>query len=56
VHTYEDDGQQLDPAFHLLGEVERKYADRMSVEEFRRGTEVKFELSEKRPAHYKQRF
>jgi hypothetical protein len=25
VHTYEDDSQQLDPAFHILGEVERKH-------------------------------
>lgn len=42
VHTYEDDSQHLDPAYHLLGEVERKYADRLAVEDFRRGTEVKF--------------
>jgi hypothetical protein len=25
VHTYEDDAQQLDPAFHILAEVERKH-------------------------------
>jgi len=28
VHTYEDDSQQLDPHFHILGEVERKYAEK----------------------------
>ena len=32
VHTYEDDSQMLDPMFHLLGEVERKHADRLLVE------------------------
>lgn len=56
THTYEDDSQQLDPAYHLLGEVERKYANRIAVEEFRRGTEVKFAISEKRPAHFNYRF
>jgi hypothetical protein len=25
THAYEDDSQELDPAFHILGEVERKY-------------------------------
>lgn len=56
AHDYEDDGQQLDPAYHLLGEVERKFAQKQAVEEFRRGTEVKFSISEKRPAHYNYRF
>jgi hypothetical protein len=39
-----------------LGEVERKHAERIMVEEFRKGTEVKFEVSEKRPVHYDYRF
>lgn len=56
THTYEDDSQHLDPNFHLLGEVERKYAERIAVEEFRKGSEVKFEISEKKPAHYNYRF
>ena len=56
AHTYEDDGQQIDPNFHLLGEVERKYAERIAVEEFRKGAEVKFSVNEKRPAHYNYRF
>ena len=56
LHAYEDDSQHLDPAFHILGEVERQYADRSAVEEFRRGSEVKFALNEKRPAHYNYRF
>ena len=55
AHTYEDDSQHLDPAFHLLAEVERKHQERLAVEEFRKGSEVKFELS-KRPAHYNYRF
>ena len=25
THAYEDDSQELDPAFHILGEVERKF-------------------------------
>jgi len=56
AHTYEDDSQQLDPYFHILAEVERKYAERTAVEEFRKGSEVKFEVSNKRPAHYNYRF
>lgn len=44
AHTYEDDGQQLDPAFHILGEVERKYQEKVAVEAFRKGSEVKFEV------------
>lgn len=56
VHTYEDDAQQLDPAFHLLGEVERQFADKLAVEEFRKGTEVKFQISDKRPTNYNYRF
>lgn len=56
VHTYEDDSQQLDPFYHLLGEVERKHAERKLVEDFRKGTEVKFEVSEKKPARHSYRF
>lgn len=57
AHTYEDDSQQLDPYYHMLGEVERKHAERLAVEEFRKGSEVKFQVSEtKRPAHYNYRF
>ena len=56
AHTYEDDSQQLDPNFHILAEVERKYAEKIAVEEFRKGSEIKFEVSNKRPAHYNYRF
>jgi len=57
AHTYEDDAQQLDPTFHLLGEVERKHQEKIAVEEFRKGSEVKFEVNgNKRPAHYNYRF
>ena len=56
THTYEDDAQQLDPSYHILGEVERKYQEKLTFEQFRKGSEVKFELAEKRPAHYNYRF
>jgi hypothetical protein len=57
AHTYEDDSQELDPNFHILAEVERKHAEKIAVEEFRKGSEVKFEVSSsKRPAHYNYRF
>ena len=46
----------LDPAFHTLGEVERKHVERIMVEEFRRGTEVKFEVKDKKPARNNLRF
>jgi hypothetical protein len=57
AHTYEDDSQHVDPYYHMLGEVERKHAERLAVEEFRKGSEVKFQVSEtKKPAHYNYRF
>ena len=56
VHTYEDRAQELDPTYHIIGEVEREYAERIQVEEFRKGTEVKFEVSEKRPVHYRYKY
>lgn len=56
VHTYEDASQEVDPDFHLLSEVERKQAERTQAEEWRRGTEVKFDLGKKSPAHINFRF
>ena len=56
AHTYEDDSQHLDPYYHILGEVERKHAEKAAVEEFRKGSEIKFEVGNKRPAHYNYRF
>lgn len=56
VHTYEDASQELDPDFHLLSEVERKEAERHQTREWRRGTEVKFDLGVKSPAHLNFRF
>ena len=29
VHTYEDNAQELDPTYHILGEVEREHAERI---------------------------
>lgn len=44
IHDYEDESQELDPYYHLLGEVERKHLDRQRAYDFRRGTEVKIVL------------
>jgi len=56
VHDYEDDSQELDPDFHYLSEFERKEAERSQTEQWRRGSEVKFYLGEKKPAHVNRRF
>ena len=52
VHTYEDDAQHLDPYYHLIAEVERKHMERNQVLEFRRGSEVKFNLDPKKKPVY----
>lgn len=56
VHTYEDQSQELDPAFHTLSEVERHAAEKSQAREWRQGTEVRFNLGEKRPAYPNYRF
>jgi len=56
LHSYEDESQELDPAFHTLSEVERVYAERQKVQEWRSGSEVKFTLGEKQPTHVHRRF
>lgn len=52
VHAYEDESQQLDPYYHLLAEVERKHVERQQALEFRRGTEVKIVLDQKKMPVY----
>lgn len=52
VHAYEDEAQQLDPYYHLLAEVERKHVERQQALEFRRGTEVKIVLDQKKMPVY----
>lgn len=52
THTYEDIGQQMDPYFHLIAEVERKHMERQQALEFRRGTEIKFVLDPKKKPQY----
>ena len=49
---YEDDHQELDPYYHLLAEVERKYAERQYAMDFRRGTEIKFVMDPKKTPVY----
>lgn len=55
-HRYEDDSQMLDPAFHTLSEEERKMAERITTEDFRKGSEVKFAVGDKKPVHRNYRF
>ena len=51
IHRYEDDNQEFDSDFHLLGEVEREHNERFEVEKFRKGSEVKFAVGDKVPFH-----
>jgi hypothetical protein len=47
----------MDPYFHILGEVERKHAERMVYDEWRKGTEVKVQVGdEKVPVYQDGRF
>jgi len=48
THAYEDDAQATDPYFHLLAEVERKHAQRVQSYDFRKGTEVKFVMDQRK--------
>lgn len=56
IHRYEDDNQEHDSDFHLLGEVEREHNERYEVEKFRKGSEVKFAVGDKVPFHKQKRF
>lgn len=56
IHTYEDQSQEIDPVYHLLGEVEREHYEKLRVQEFRRGSEVKFVVGNKRPVFSKARY
>lgn len=48
-HTYEDESQHLDPAYHMLAEVEREHVERWETQEFRKGSEVRFQIGDKTP-------
>jgi hypothetical protein len=52
THVYEDDAQATDPYFHLLAEVERKHAQRLHSYNFRRGTEVKFVMDQRKKPNF----
>ena len=48
--SYEDEGQELDPYYHLLAEVERKQMERTEALAFRQGSEIKLLIdAKKRP-------
>lgn len=55
VHAYEDEGQELDPSFHVLSEIERREAEKTETRKFRAGQEVKFTLG-KEPIRPNYRF
>jgi hypothetical protein len=42
----------LDPYFHLLAEVERKHVERQQALKFRRGSEVKIVVDQKKMPVY----
>jgi len=52
VHAYEDEAQHLDPYYHLLAEVERKHCERQQALDFRRGTEVKIVVDQRKMPVY----
>lgn len=56
MHDYEDTSQELDPAFHILSEQERKSAEKIKTEEWRKGAEIKIAVGNKRPVHIDNRF
>lgn len=56
IHNYEDESQELDIDFHLLSESERKHAERIQTEEWRKGSEVKMVLDGREPLRPKYRF
>jgi hypothetical protein len=53
THVYEDEAQNLDPYFHLLAEVERKYTEKQQTQEFRMGSEIKFVMDPKKMPEFK---
>lgn len=56
IHNYEDENQELDPDFHLLSESERKHADKVKTQEWRRGSEVKMVVDGREPLSKNYRF
>lgn len=52
IREYEDDAQELDPYYHLLAEVERKHMEKLHAMDFRRGTEVKIVLDQRKMPVY----
>lgn len=56
VHTYEDEAQENDLDWHLLGEAEREAADRQQTENWRKGSEVKMVVDGREPLRPVYRF
>ena len=56
MREYEDENQEKDPYFHLFGEIEREGAEKILTRNWREGTEVKFEMHEKKPVRREYRF
>ena len=56
LHHYEDENQEMDPAFHILSESEREEAEKIITKEWRKGTEVNFVLDGRVPIRPNYRF
>lgn len=57
THDYEDTAQELDPAFHVLSEIERQEAEKTTTRKWRSGSEIKFAVGgTKQPVFYNYRF
>ena len=56
LHNYEDESQEMDADFHVLSEVERKQAEKITTKEWRSGTEVNFVVDGRVPLRPNYRF
>ena len=56
IHTYEDSGQEMDPDYHILAEVERKHAEKKQLERWRDGSEIRFIVDGRKPLRHNNRF
>ena len=48
-HAPEDFAQKVDPEYHMVGEVEREYFERLIFKNHRKGTTVRFASKGQKP-------
>jgi hypothetical protein len=53
LHATEDFGQQADPEYHMVGEVEREHFEKNIFRQHRKGAIVRFVIDEKKPVFAK---